>query len=268
MMPLFVPPDPGRLCGPIFAPSAKWCLRASWWRIAVIWLPWDAVKAPVAPVAPVAPDRMDPMDRSGSHGSQRIAFASRPSSIKFLLLCQSVVISFCFLWHVGLGKSEVFQIRSLLCFVVEIAWRSWSRIWSKLSYVVAWCCLFMVIPCHSFACGIQTITVPLRRRMTLHDITWVYNMQSKSFFPRCLSPGFDLELEFPEPSRWQVTVHLLRHGVMTSVCHFCFLDRLLPTVFPQLIASAAKTPSLRLTHSQVYKEILSCMSHPNINNIK
>lgn len=32
------------------------------------------------------------------------------------------------------------------------------------------------------------------------------------------------------------------------------LSRLLPTVFPQLIASAAKTPSLRLTHSQVYKD--------------
>eukprot|EP00434_Breviolum_minutum_P035558 symbB.v1.2.031477.t2/scaffold3659.1/size52467/1 len=32
------------------------------------------------------------------------------------------------------------------------------------------------------------------------------------------------------------------------------LSRLLPTVFPRLIASAAKTPSLRLTHSQVYKD--------------
>ncbi|CAK9086237.1 unnamed protein product [Durusdinium trenchii] len=31
------------------------------------------------------------------------------------------------------------------------------------------------------------------------------------------------------------------------------LSRLLPTVFPRLIASAAKTPSLRLTHSQVFK---------------
>ena len=34
----------------------------------------------------------------------------------------------------------------------------------------------------------------------------------------------------------------------------CNGGRLLPTVFPRLIASAAKTPSLRLTHSQVYKE--------------
>lgn len=32
------------------------------------------------------------------------------------------------------------------------------------------------------------------------------------------------------------------------------LSRLLPTVFPRLIASAAKTPSLRLTHSQVFKD--------------
>ncbi|CAE7214621.1 pats1 [Symbiodinium natans] len=32
------------------------------------------------------------------------------------------------------------------------------------------------------------------------------------------------------------------------------LTRLLPTVFPRLIASAAKMPSLRLTHSQVYKD--------------
>ncbi|CAE7410406.1 unnamed protein product [Symbiodinium sp. CCMP2592] len=32
------------------------------------------------------------------------------------------------------------------------------------------------------------------------------------------------------------------------------LTRLLPTVFPRLIASAAKMPSLRLTHSRVYKD--------------
>ena len=37
----------------------------------------------------------------------------------------------------------------------------------------------------------------------------------------------------------------------------CCDFRLLPTVFPRLIASAAKTPSLRLTHSQVYKETLT-----------
>ncbi|CAJ1455616.1 unnamed protein product [Effrenium voratum] len=32
------------------------------------------------------------------------------------------------------------------------------------------------------------------------------------------------------------------------------LSRLLPTVFPRLIASAAKSPSMKLTHSQVYKD--------------
>ena len=43
-----------------------------------------------------------------------------------------------------------------------------------------------------------------------------------------------------------LTLHVLT-TVSTTV------HRLLPTVFPRLIASAAKTPSLRLTHSQVFK---------------